>query len=131
MHCLRLIGSGVFDRFPKLRFIIGHMGEDLPYSLARADSVLSRSRHKLRRSIAEYFHEHFHITTSGYFTTPPLLCALQVVGADHILFSVDYPFSPTEIGRRFLDSLPLSPADMRKITHQNAERILKIPSPGE
>jgi uncharacterized protein len=50
------------------------------------------------------------------------------VGADRILFSVDYPFSPTEIGRRFLDSLPLSPADMRKITHQNAERLLKIPS---
>jgi predicted TIM-barrel fold metal-dependent hydrolase len=128
MHCLRLIGSGLFDRFPKLQFIIGHMGEDLPYSLARADSVLTRSRHKLRRSIAEYFHEHFHITTSGYFTTPPLLCALQVVGADRILFSVDYPFSSTEIGRRFLDSLPLSPTDMRKITYQNAERLLKIPS---
>jgi uncharacterized protein len=126
MHCLRLIGSGLFDRFPKLCFIIGHMGENLPFSLARAHSVLTRSVNKLHRPFAEYFHRHFHITTSGYFTLPPLLCALEVVGADHILFSVDYPFSPTEAGRRFLDFLPLSPADLRKITHQNAERLLNI-----
>ncbi len=126
MHCLRLIGCGVFDRFPRLRMIIGHMGENLPYSLARADSVLRRGGQNLRRSVAEYFHEHFHITTSGYFTAPPLLCALQVVGADRILYSVDYPFSPTEAGRRFLESLPLSPADTRKIAHQNAERLLKM-----
>ncbi len=127
MHALRLIGSGLFDRFPKLQIIIGHMGEDLPYSLARADSVLSRSGQKLRHTYAEYFHEHFHITTSGYFTLPPLLCALQVAGAGRILFSIDYPFSPTEMGRRFLDSLPLSPDDLHKISHQNAERLLKIP----
>ncbi len=128
MHCLRLIGSGLFDRFPKLCFIIGHMGENLPFSLARAHSVLTRSLNQLHRPFAEYFHHHFHITTSGYFTLPPLLCALEVVGADRILFSVDYPFSSTEAGRRFLDSLPLSPADMRKITHQNAERLLNIPA---
>ncbi len=128
MHCLRLIGAGLFDRFPKLRIVIGHMGENLPYSLARASSVLTRSLPKLQRPFAEYFLEHFHITTSGYFTLPPLLCALQVVGADRLLFSIDYPFSPTEAGRRFLDSLPLSPADMRKITHQNAERLLNIPA---
>lgn len=128
MHSLRLIGSGLFDRFPKLQIIIGHMGEDLPYSLARADSVLSRSQQTLRRSYAEYFHEHFHITTSGYFTLPPLLCALQVVGAGRILFSIDYPFSSTETGRRFLDSLPLGPEDLRRISHENAERLLKIPS---
>lgn len=128
MHCLRLIGMGLFDRFPKLQIIIGHMGENLPYSLARADSVLTRSPQKLCRPFADYFHEHFHVTTSGYFTTPPFLCALQVVGADRILYSVDYPFSPTQAGRRFLDSLPLNPADMRKIAHQNAERLLKIPA---
>jgi predicted TIM-barrel fold metal-dependent hydrolase len=110
-----------------LQIIIGHMGEDLPYSLARADSVLSRSGQKLRHTYAEYFHEHFHITTSGYFTLPPLLCTLQVAGAGRILFSIDYPFSPTEMGRRFLDSLPLSPDDLHKISHQNAERLLKIP----
>ncbi len=128
MHCLRMIVAGVFDQFPGLKIIIGHMGEDLPYSIARADAVFSRGGMKLRASVADYFHEHFYITTSGYFTLPPLLCALQVVGADRILFSVDYPFSPTEAGRRFLDSLPLSPDDMAKITHKNAEKLLKIPA---
>ncbi len=128
MHSLRLIATGLFDRFPKLRIIIGHMGENLPFSLARADSVLARSGRKLQRGCAETFHEHFHITTSGYFTIPPLLCALEVVGADRILFSVDYPFSSTEAGGRFLDSLPLSPEDLRKISHGNAERLMRIPA---
>lgn len=127
MHALRLIGSGLFECFPRLQVIIGHMGENLPYSLARADAVLSRSSQRLPRSYSEYFHDHFHITTSGYFTLPPLLCALEVVGADRILFSIDYPFSSTDTGRRFLDSLPFSPADLGKIAHQNAERLLKIP----
>jgi predicted TIM-barrel fold metal-dependent hydrolase len=126
MHALRLMTSGLFNRFPGLQIIIGHMGEDLPYSLARADSVLSRARRQASRSIAEIFHEHFHITTSGYFTLPPLLCALEVVGADRILFSIDYPFSSTETGRNFLDSWPLNPADMHKIAHGNAERLLKL-----
>lgn len=126
MHALRLIATDLFERFPRLQIIIGHMGENLPYSLARADAVLSRSRQKLSRSVAEIFHQHFHITTSGYFTLPPLLCALEVLGADRILFSIDYPFSPTEIGRRFLGSLPLSPTDLSKIAHQNAERLLKL-----
>lgn len=127
LHVLRLIGSGLFDRFPKLQLIIGHMGENLPYSLARADAVLSRSRGRLKRTVAEYFRQHFHVTTSGYFTVPPFLCMLQVIGADRILFSVDYPFSSTEQGRRFLDSLAVSPADLEKIAHGNAERLLGIP----
>ncbi|HTX40693.1 MAG TPA: amidohydrolase family protein [Acidobacteriaceae bacterium] len=128
LHVLRLIVTGLFDRFPRLQLIIGHMGEDLPYSLARANSVLSRAGHKLSRSVAEIFHQHVHITTSGYFTVPPFLCALQVVGADRILFSIDYPFSSTETGRRFLDSLPVNPADLHKIAHGNAERLLKLPN---
>lgn len=127
LHALRLIVSGLFDRFPRLQVIIGHMGENLPYSLARANAVLSRARRPTTRSVAETFHHHFHITTSGYFTLPPLLCALEVVGADRILFSIDYPYSPTETGRKFLDSWPLNPADMHKIAHGNAERLLKLP----
>jgi predicted TIM-barrel fold metal-dependent hydrolase len=128
MHCLRLIVAGVFDRFPKLKIIIGHMGEDLPYSIARADSVMSHASQKLKRSVAEYFHEHFWITTSGYFTEPPLRCALAVAGVDRVLFSVDYPFSSNETGRKFLDSLTLTPEDMAKLTHRNAEKLLKIPA---
>jgi predicted TIM-barrel fold metal-dependent hydrolase len=126
MHCLRLIVSGLFDRFPKLKIIIGHMGENLPFSIARADSILARGANHLERRVADYFHENFYLTTSGYFTVPPLLCALEVVGADRILFSVDYPFSPNSEGRDFLNSLPVSPRDMEKIAHRNADRLLKL-----
>jgi uncharacterized protein len=126
MHCLRLIVSGLFDRFPKLKIIIGHMGEDLPFSIARAEEVLARGTSHLKRKITEYFQENFYITTSGYFTVPPLLCTMQVVGADHILFSVDYPYSPNSVGRKFLDTLPVSHEDLAKISHGNAERLLKL-----
>jgi hypothetical protein len=126
MHCLRLIVSGLFERFPRLKIIIGHMGEDLPYSIARADAVLARGANHLPRRVAEYFYEHFYLTTSGYFTVPPFLCALQVVGAGRILFSVDYPFSPNSEGRNFLTALPISPEDLEKVAHGNAERLLKL-----
>jgi hypothetical protein len=126
MHCLRLIVSGLFDRLPRLKIIIGHLGENLPYSIARADTVLARGAKHLPRRVAEYFHEHFYLTTSGYFTVPPFLCALQVVGADRILFSVDYPFSPNSEGYDFLQTLPISPQDLEKVAHGNAERLLKL-----
>ena len=126
LHCLRLIVSGLFDRLPKLKIIIGHMGEALPYSIVRADAVLAHDAKHLRRRVSEYFQEHFYITTSGFFSLPPFLCALEVVGADRILFSVDYPYSPNTVGRAFLNSLPVSPEDMAKIAHGNAERLLKL-----
>jgi hypothetical protein len=126
MHSLRLIVSGLFDRFPRLQLIIGHMGEDLPFSIARAEAVLSRETKHLQRRVGEYFQQHFHITTSGYFTVPPFQCAMEVVGADRILFSVDYPYSPNTVGRTFLDSLPISPEEMGKISGGNAERLLKL-----
>jgi predicted TIM-barrel fold metal-dependent hydrolase len=125
-HCLRLIVSGLFDRFPKLNIIIGHMGEDLPFSIARAEGVLARETTHLKRKVSEYFQENFYITTSGYFTVPPLLCTMQVVGADRLLFSVDYPYSPNTVGRKFLDALPVSQQDLAKISHGNAERLLKL-----
>ncbi len=126
MHSLRLIVSGIFDRFPRLNIIIGHMGENLPFSIARSEAVMGRGAAKLKRSIGEYFCEHFYLTTSGYFTTPPFLCMQQVVGIERIMFSVDYPFSPNSIGRKFLDNLAISPQDMEQITHRNAEKLLKL-----
>lgn len=126
MHSLRLIVSGLFDRFPKLKLIIGHMGEDLPFSIARAEAVLSRETKHLQRRVGEYFQQHFHITTSGYFTVPPFQCTMEVVGADRILFSVDYPYSPNTVGRTFLNSLPISPEELGKISGGNAERLLKL-----
>ena len=126
MHCLRLIISGLFDRFPKLKIIIGHMGENLPFSIARSEMVFGRGTTNLKRSIGEYFCDHFYLTTSGYFTSPPFLCAQQVVGIDRIMFSVDYPFSSNTVGRKFLDNLSVSPGDLQKITHRNAENLLRL-----
>ena len=128
LHVLRLIVSGLFDRFPRLQIIIGHMGENLPFSMARADSVLPMAAQPLPKSVAEYFRSNIHVTTSGYFTMPPFLCALQTIGADRLLFSVDYPYSPNTRGRAFLDALAVSPEDREKIAHGNAERLLKLPS---
>ena len=118
LHTLRLIVSGLFDRFPALQLIIGHMGEGLPYALARSSGILSAAALKLRQPVAAYFQSNIHLTTSGYFTPAPLRCAIDVVGLDRLLFSVDYPFSSNMRGRSFLDSLGglLSPADMAKLT---------------
>jgi predicted TIM-barrel fold metal-dependent hydrolase len=126
LHCLRLMITGVFDRFPKLKIIVGHMGENLPFSIARAQAVFERAASNVKRPVGEYFRDHFYLTTSGYFTNPPFQCMLDVVGADHIMFSVDYPFSPNAMGRKFLDNLPISPENMEKIAHGNAEKLLKL-----
>lgn len=128
LHALRLIVAGVFDRFPGLQVIIGHMGEFIPYCLARSDLLLGRMAIRLKRGIADYFRSNFHITTSGYFTLPPFQCALSVVGPDRILFAVDYPYSPNSAGRSFLDSLTIGRDDLEKIAHANAERLLKLRS---
>ncbi len=126
IHALRLILAGVFDRLPGLQIIIGHMGEMIPFMLARINNVLTPVAGHLQRTVPEYFLQNFSITTSGFFSDPPLLLALQVMGADRILFSVDYPYSTNEQGRAFLDSTSISPADKEKISHLNAERLLKL-----
>jgi predicted TIM-barrel fold metal-dependent hydrolase len=102
------------------------MGEGLPFSLARCDEVLSGGAKHLKRRVADYFHQHFYVTTSGFFTLPPFLCALEIVGADRLMFSIDYPFSPNTRGRDFLNSLPVNPSDLEKIAHRNAEKLLKL-----
>ncbi len=126
IYALRLILSGVFDRLPTLQIIIGHMGEMIPFMLDRINNTLAPAAKNLQRRLPEYFLQNFFITTSGFFTNPPLLLALQVMGADHILFSVDYPYSTNEQGRTFLDNASISPADKEKITHLNAERLLHL-----
>ncbi len=127
LHTLRLITSGLLDRFPTLQLIIGHMGEMLPMALARTSKALSHAA-KLRQPVADYFQSNIHLTTSGYFTQPPLRCALDVVGIDRLMFSIDYPFSATTLGRDYLTELQavLSPDDLAKLTHRNAEALLKL-----
>ncbi len=126
MHVLRLILSGLFDRFPKQQVIIGHMGENLPFSLARAATVLGPTAKHLQRPIVEYFHSNIHVTSSGYFSEPPFLCALQVVGIDRLMYSVDYPFSANTTGKAFLDTISLSPSEREKFAGGNAQRLLKL-----
>jgi predicted TIM-barrel fold metal-dependent hydrolase len=126
LHTLRLIVSGLFDRFPELQIVIGHMGEGVPYALARSSNVLGAATKHLQRSVAEYFHHNFHVTTSGYFTLPPFQCALEVVGIDRLMYSVDYPFSPNTRGRDFLNALNLPDTDYAKLTHGNAEALFKL-----
>jgi predicted TIM-barrel fold metal-dependent hydrolase len=127
LHTLRLIVSGLFDKVPGLQLIIGHMGEGLPYAMARSSGILSGPA-KLQRPVAEYFKSNIHLTTSGYFTLPPLKCALEVVGIERMMFSVDYPFSPNTRGRAFLDQAAgvLPAEDLEKLAHGNAERLLGL-----
>jgi predicted TIM-barrel fold metal-dependent hydrolase len=127
LHTLRLIASGIFDRFPTLQLMIGHMGEMLPMALVRTSQALSHVA-KLRQPVAAYFRSNIHLTTSGYFTRPPLQCALDVVGIDRLMFSIDYPFSSTTKGSDYLAELEqfLSPEDLAKLTHRNAEALLSL-----
>jgi len=127
IHSLRLILSGVFDRLPTLQIIIGHMGEMIPFMLDRINNTLAPAAKQLHRRLPEYFLHNFSITTSGFFTNPPLQLALQVMGVDRIIFSVDYPYSTNEQGRTFLDNAAISLEDKEKISHLNAERLLPLP----
>jgi uncharacterized protein len=129
LHTLRLIVSGLFDKVPGLQLIIGHMGEGLPFALARSSAVLS-GQAKLKQTVAEYFKTNVHMTTSGYFTLPPLECALEVVGVERMMYSVDYPFSANTKGRDFLEKVAgvLSAAEMELFVGGNAEKVLGLVS---
>ncbi|WP_259065383.1 amidohydrolase family protein [Mucilaginibacter sp. X4EP1] len=127
LHTLRLIVSGTLDKYPKLKLIIGHMGEMLPMMMVRSDKMFGIDNGGInQRSIIQTLRDQVYITTSGLFTLPPLQVAIDTFGIDNIMFSIDYPFSTNEAGRAYLDSMPLSNTDMEKITHGNADRILKL-----
>jgi len=133
-HALRLIFGGVFDEFPRAKLLLGHMGEGLPYALWRLDSRWGFHNHHgielARERPSEYLRENLYITTSGVCSAAPLQCALQALGADHILFGSDYPFEDMATATAFLAGAPVSEADRAKISHANAERLLHI-SPGK
>jgi predicted TIM-barrel fold metal-dependent hydrolase len=125
LHVLRLAATGVFTRHPSLQIVVGHMGENLPFSLMRADAVLRRTDPDAP-SVADIVREHVHVTICGYITVPPLLCALQVFGADRIMFSSDYPFGDPVEHARFLAEAPISPTDRNKIGYQNAQQLFRL-----
>src|SRR5712691_2296642 len=121
---IRFVLSGVFDAYPGLKIILGHMGEGLPFYLWRIS-------HGLRGSMSEttfrdVFCEHFWITTSGFFSDPALICCMMEMGIDRILFSVDYPFMDTPPGAEWIKTLPLCAEDREKLLNGNAKRLLKL-----
>ncbi|GHB59157.1 amidohydrolase [Streptomyces umbrinus] len=125
LHVLRLILAGVFDRFPRLGLIVGHMGEVLPSMVWRANRIMNGVS-GLDRPIQEYFTENIYVTTSGIFDYAPFAAAMHALGTDRILFAVDYPYSRNEEARAFLAGLPVSTPDKEKIAHANAERLLRL-----
>ena len=128
---LRLITSGLFDRRPRLRVLLGHLGEGLPYDIWRIENRLRLAGEtvSLQRSMTEYLRENFHITTSGHFSTPSLNAAIATVGLDRVMFSVDYPYEDTEQGATWFDGLPqtgMHPADHHAVGRGNAAKLLGL-----
>ena len=126
VHVIRLMLGGVFDKYPKLQIIIGHMGETLPFMLQRMDRIMNTEMTKLKRPISAYLRENVHYTFSGLNYTSTFLDLLLEVGVDRIMFSVDYPYASMAQGRDFLNKLPVSTADKERIAHVNAENLLRI-----
>jgi uncharacterized protein len=126
IHVLRMVVAGTLDRHRRLKLIIGHMGEMLPMMLDRADQVFALDVDHLQRPVSRTVLDQVWITTSGIFNEPPFLAALLTFGIDHIMFSVDYPYAPDALGRKFLERISLSPADMEKLTHGTADALLKL-----
>jgi predicted TIM-barrel fold metal-dependent hydrolase len=122
---VRLVLSGVFEKYPKLQFILGHLGEGLPFLLWRIDNGLARPGQK-PVAFRDTFSKHFSISTSGFFSDPALLLCVQEMGVDRILFAVDYPFEANAPGPAWLARVPLCDEDKAKIASGNAKRLLAM-----
>ncbi len=127
-HALRLVFGGVFDRFPRLKLILGHMGEGLPFQRWRFDSRFAVYSHgiKLAKKPSEYIGSNIVITTSGVCSPAALNGAIAEMGAEAVLFSVDYPYESTAIAADFIEQAPMDEATRSLVCHGNAERILKL-----
>ncbi|MFC1868831.1 amidohydrolase family protein [Thermodesulfobacteriota bacterium] len=128
LHAMRLIVSGLFDQFPGLVIILGHLGEALPYWLWRFDNIWQRRSHShmLKKRPSDYIKKNFFVTTSGIFSQPPLMCAYLALGADRIMFAVDSPLESNEKAVRFMEEAPMCDRDKEKIYHKNVEELLGI-----
>ncbi len=130
VHALRLMGSGLFDKYPRIQIILGHMGEGLPYSMWRVDNrnawVKAPPRYPARKKIAEYFSQNFYLTTSGNFRTQTLIDAMLEIGVDRILFSTDWPFENIDHAAIWFDAASISENDRLKIGRTNAARLFKL-----
>jgi gamma-resorcylate decarboxylase len=127
IHSLRLMGCGLFDDYPKLQIVIGHLGERIPFDLWRLDHRLSKLPGRpAKRTMAEYFRQNFHITTSGNFCTQSLIHAILTVGADRVLFAVDYPFEDHAQAATWFDAVEIADTDRIKIGRDNARTLFGL-----
>jgi predicted TIM-barrel fold metal-dependent hydrolase len=122
---VRLVLSGVFDAYPNLKIIIGHLGEGLPFYLWRISMGFERDR-RGGKSFRDVFCEHFYVTTSGFFSDPALLCCIMELGIERIMFSVDYPFVDNPPATQWTETLPICKEDKEKLLNGNARRLLKL-----
>lgn len=124
---IRMVLGGVFERHPKMNLILGHFGETLPFLVWRIDQALARPGAKrMSRSFRQVFSENFHVTTSGNFSNPALLCTMMELGVDRILFAIDYPFVQNEDGMAWVPHMSVCEEDKAKILSGNAKRLLKL-----
>ena len=148
MTAVRLICSGIFDQYPGLKIILGHMGEALPFWMSRLDQwVQTPTSHalqthrdikekanslllarKLKKLPSHYIKDNFWVTTSGMFWQPVVEFVSSVLGAEKILFAVDYPFESNKQAAQFAESMTIPAGDKEKICHANAEKLLRISS---
>ena len=130
VHALRLMCSGLFDKYPKIKVILGHMGEGLPYNMWRVDHrnswVKAKPRYPAKKKIVDYFNANFYITTSGNFRTQTLIDAILEIGSDRILFSSDYPFEGIEEAALWFDNASISERDRAKIGRINSNELFKL-----
>jgi len=131
-HALMLMSSGIFDKYPKLNVILGHLGETLPFLMWRVDNRLRKTPKgcPAKRPLNDYFQNNFYLTTSGQFCTQSLLNSIAWIGTDRVLFSVDYPFEKVSDATNWFDNLKatntISEADWVKLARGNAEKLLKL-----
>ena len=128
IHALRLMGSGLFDEYPKLKVILGHLGEGLPFNIWRVDHCISTVTlgTKAKLAMAHYLRENFYVTTSGNFRTQALTDVMLEVGADRVLYSVDYPFEDMAEAASWFDQAAISEPDRVKIAYSNAQKLFHL-----
>jgi 2,3-dihydroxybenzoate decarboxylase len=127
-HVLRLILSGLFDRLPTLKIILGHMGETLPFCLWRIDSrfKIYRPKVKLERLPSDYIRRNIYATTAGACQAEALQCTIAALGAEHVMFSVDYPLEDSLEAARFIEAAPIGEHERELVCWKNAARLLRL-----
>jgi 2,3-dihydroxybenzoate decarboxylase len=130
VHALRLMASGLFDRHPGLKIVLGHLGEGLPFNMWRVDNrngwVKAPKSYPAKKPLSDYFQQNFWLTTSGNFRTQTLIDAMMEIGADRVLFSTDWPFENVDHACNWFDAASISEADRLKIGRTNAVDLFKL-----